>query len=79
MTPKITPAQARKPRRDATVVVYVPVVLQQALLRGVAREMCSQSAYIRRALADRLRADGHLPQASSLQSESRPTICRVEP
>jgi predicted HicB family RNase H-like nuclease len=58
---KKAPVQAPQ-RSDVVFTAYLPPALHDALVRAAAREMTSQSAYVRKALALRLREDGLLPE-----------------
>jgi predicted HicB family RNase H-like nuclease len=49
-------------RSDVVFTAYLPPALHDALVSAAAREMTSQSAYVRKALALRLHADGLLPE-----------------
>jgi hypothetical protein len=48
-------------RRDVVFTAILPPALRDALVRAAAREMTTQAAYVRKALALRLHADVLLP------------------
>jgi hypothetical protein len=54
-------------RRSQPVVFYLPPPLQAVLARAVSDELCTISSYARKAVVDRLRADGHLAQPEKHQ------------
>jgi hypothetical protein len=59
---KKPPAPATHQRRDVVFTAYLPAAMHDALVRAAHKEMTSQSAYVRKALALCLHADGLLPE-----------------
>jgi hypothetical protein len=51
-------------RCDASVAIRVPVAVRKALERAAARDLCSISDVIRRAMLDRLRSGGLIEEAA---------------
>jgi hypothetical protein len=56
------PKNPQAPQPTVVFTAYLPPAMHDALVRAAAREMTSQSAYVRKALALRLHADGLLPE-----------------
>ena len=50
--------QARKRYGGKLIVIHCPPDMREAVDQAAEQEMCSASAYVRRAVRDRLRADG---------------------